>query len=216
MKSDFLSIKEYCVKVDVVRWICTAVVAALAVSCASIKVDSWKDPEVADRPIGKTMVLGMSQSDSVRRQYESMFTADLRKHGIDAHAMYGMVPDLEKLEEEMLAALLEENGFDSILVTRLMSEDQIRGMGAASRFPTYYASYWGYYSTVYVASYGGSQSEIYREYRLETNLYDVETRKLIWSGRSVVYDDRSDQANMRGIISAAIYDLKDNDLLRFK
>jgi hypothetical protein len=195
---------------------CTAVLAGLAASCASIKVESWKDPEVTDRPIGKTMVLALSQSDSLRRQYESMFTTDLRKHGIEAHALHGMMPDLEKVDEEMLATLLEENGFDSILVTRLMSEDQKSGMGAASRFPTYYASYWGDSATVYVASSSGYQAEIYQEFRLETNLYDVQTRKLIWSGRSVVYDDRSDQDNMRGIISAAIYDLKDNGLLRFK
>lgn len=204
-------------KMDIVKWICTAVLAGLAASCASIKVDSWKDPEIADRPIGKTMVLGLSQSDSVRRQYETMFTTDLRRQGIEAHALHGMVPDLEKLEEEMLVALLSDNGFDSILVTRLMSEDWKRGMGAASRFPTYYATYWGYCSTtVYVSSYAGNQSEIYQEFRLETNLYDVETRKLIWSGRSVVYDDRTDEANMRGIIRAAIYDLKDHGLLSFK
>ncbi|VGO20593.1 DUF4136 domain-containing protein [Pontiella sulfatireligans] len=201
---------------SITQWICAAALAGLATSCVGIKVESWKNPEVGERPMGKTMVLAMAQSDSLCRQYESMFCMDLQKLGAEARSLHALVQDAGKLDEEQLVSLLRENGFDSILVTRLMSEDQQRGIGASNSFPTYYASYWGYYSTVYVSSYGGNQGDIYQEYRLETNLYDVKTRSLIWSGRNVVYDDRSSESNMRGIISAAVYDLKDNGLLQKK
>ena len=51
------------------------------------------------------------------------------------------------------------------------------------------------------------------EFELETNLYDVKSKKLVWTGRKIIYDDRSDLTNLKNVIKAIIKDLGKKDLL---
>ncbi len=54
----------------------------------------------------------------------------------------------------------------------------------------------------------------YMEYVLETNVYDVESEELVWSGRKAIFDDRSSIENMKLITSNVIRDLEKRGLLK--
>jgi len=174
----------------------------------TVKVQSWIDPAFAERPIGKTIVLGVAESDSLSRQYEDLFVARLLELGVSASSLHANSKVTEKLDKEALEALLRANNVDSIIVTRVLSETERNQVVTTGYNATPYNNYWGYYNYGYSLSYNSADIASFMEFELETNLYDVDSEKLVWSGRKVVYDDRSDMKNMQGIIKGVIKDFR--------
>jgi hypothetical protein len=188
-------------------------VTCLLASCNTVKVHSWTDPEFAGRSIGKTMVLGVADSDSVSRQYEALFVDHLAESGIKADSLHALLQKTDPVSEEALVAALQKHNYDSILVTRKLSETERQQVVTTGYYPSHYRSYYGYYSHAYTLSYNTAYVQSFLEFELETNLYDVKTQKLVWTGRTIIYDDRSDQTNMKGIIKGVVKDLGKQDLL---
>ena len=191
----------------------TLALALLTAACATVKMDSWMDPAFKDRPMGKTMVMGVTDSEGLRGQYEDLFVSALEQAGADAVASRTEFPSETKLTKQQLRAELEEAGVDSLLVTRVIDEKEKMQYHAPVVYPDPYYSYFGYYS--YSFDYVRSPGYVttYIEIHLETNLYDVETGKLVWSGRKEITDERSDKTNMKKVIEATIRDLQKNGLL---
>ncbi len=185
----------------------------LLASCNTVKVRSWTDPEFTDRAIGKTMVLGVADSDSVSRQYEAHFVGHLAASGIKADSLHALLQKTDPVSEEALVAALQKHNYDSILVTRKLSETERQQVVTTGYYPSHYGNYYGYYSHAYSLSYNTASVQSFMEFELETNLYDVKTQKLVWTGRTIVYDDRSDATNMKGIIKGVVKDLQKQDLL---
>ncbi len=194
--------------------ICMSIFAVCLLSgCTTVKVESWTDPALKPRKIGKTMVLGVANSESVSRQYETLFVDQLAEVGVEAHSLHALLQSTDPVSEEVLTAVLKDNNYDSILVTHKLSETDRQQVVPTGYVPSYYGNYYGYYSHAYSLNYNTAYVQSFMEFELETNLYDVKTKKLVWTGRCVVYDDRSDQTNMKGIVEGVIKDLKKNGLL---
>jgi hypothetical protein len=182
-------------------------------SCTSTRVNSWMDPAFEGRKAGKTMVLGVAESDSLSRQYEAFFVERLTELGTEAQSAHARLQFKERISEAELVRQLQDHGFASIIVTRLLSETERQQVVQTGIYPSHYGNYWGYYSHAYSRNYNTAHIQSYMEVELETNLYDVKTRKLVWSGRTVVYNDRSDLSNMKNIIKGVIKDLNRRELL---
>ena len=194
--------------------ICISILTVcLLASCNTVKVRSWADPAFAGRSIGKTMVLGVAESDSASRQYEAHFAEQLATLGVDAHSLHTLVQKTDPVSEEVLVAALQKHHYDSILVTRKLSETERQQVVTMGYYPNYYGNYYGYYSYGYGLTYNSAYVQSFMEFELETNLYDVKTKKLVWTGRTIVYDDRSDQTNMKSIIKGVLKDLGKKGLL---
>ncbi len=185
----------------------------LLASCNTVKVRSWADPEFAGRPIGKTMVLGVAESDSASRQYEAYFVEQLAELGVESTSLHALIQKTDPVSEEALVAALQKHNYDSILVTRKLSETERQQVVTTGYYPSHYGNYYGYYSYGYALTYNSAYVQSFVEFELETNLYDVKTKKLVWTGRTIVYDDRSDETNMKGIIKGVAKDLQKQDLL---
>ena len=188
--------------------ILAALMAGLLSSCNTVKMESWADPAFANRPIGKTIVLGVAESDTISRQYEDLFVARLLELGVSSSSLHANHKVTDKLDRDALTALLKTNNVDSIIVTRLLSETERNQVVTMGYYSTPYNNYWGYYDYGYSLSYNTAEIASFMEFELETNLYDVATEKLVWTGRKVVYDDRSDVKNMQGIIKSVIKDFR--------
>jgi hypothetical protein len=48
---------------------------------------------------------------------------------------------------------------------------------------------------------------------LETNIYDVARRKLIWSARSETFDPSSERSLVKGLVKAVTNDLREQGML---
>ena len=197
------------------KQICISIfTVCLLASCNTVKVHSWMDPQFEGRTIGKTMVLGVAESDSLSRQYEALFVERLAELGVEAKSLHALVQKTDPVSEEALVAALQEHGYDSILVTRQLSETERQQVVTTGHYPSHYGGgYYGYYSHAYTLSYNTATVQSFMEFELETNLYDVKTEKLVWTGRKIVYDDRTDLTNMKGIIKGVIKDLSKKGLL---
>ena len=192
-------------------------IASLLTACNTVKVQSWTDPAFKGRAIGKTLVLGIADSDSMSRQYEDIFVNRLLELGLEAgslHASMEVSDEIDKIDKAVLDALLKENHIDTIIVTRPLSETERNQVVTTGYTSAPYDNYYGYYGYGYSLSYNMANVVSFREFVLETNVYDVETEKLIWSGRKIVYDDRSDLTNMKSIIKAVVKDLQKQGMIK--
>ncbi len=192
----------------IIGLILTSLTTVLMSACNTVKMKSWTDPASTDRPIGKTIVLGVSESDTITRQYEDIFVARLLELGVSASSLHANHKVTDKLDKEALEALLKENNVDSIIVTRVLSETERNQVVTTGYDSTPYNNYWGYYDYGYSITFNTADVVSFMEFELETNLYDIDTEKLIWTGRKVVYDDRSDIKNMAGIIKSVVKDFR--------
>ena len=189
------------------------ILIGLLTACNTLKVNSWTNPEFKGRPIGKTIVLGVSESDSLSRQYEGLFVGSLMDLGIDAASLHGSANVTGQIDKEALDALLKANHVDTIIVTRVLAETERNQVVATGYHADPYNNYYGYYGYGYSLSYNTADVVSFMEFELETNLYDVNSGKLIWSGRKVVYDDRSDLTNMKGIIKGVVKGLRKQGMI---
>jgi hypothetical protein len=187
--------------------------AALA-GCSTLKIQSWSDPAVSERPIGKVMVVGVAQSATTSRMFENHFVEQLQQEGITAFSGHDLIQPTEKITEAQIEAALVDGAFDSILITRLageQSQSQYVQTGYQSAFPSYYNHYHGYYAYSVVSPVG--YVDTVTEYQLETNLFDVTSGKMIWGGVKSVDDASSRTANIRKVVTTVIRDLKRKKLL---
>jgi hypothetical protein len=191
----------------------SGITISLLTSCNTVKVHSWMDPAFEGRTMGKTMILAVGESDSLSLQYEGLFMERLSELGITAESLHASIQPTDQITEEDLVQQLLVHGYASILVTRLLSETERQQVINTGYYPSHYGNYYGYYSHAYTLNYNTATVQSFMEFELETNLYDVKTKKLVWTGRKVIYDDRSDLTNMKGIIKGVVKDLGKKGLL---
>ena len=194
--------------------IISGIAACLLASCSTVKVHSWMDPAFEGRTMGKTMILAVMESDHLTLQYEAHFAERLSELGVAAESLHATVQTTQQYTEEELVTALKHYKYDSILVTRLLSETERQQVVNTGYSRSHYdGGYYGYYSHAYTLSYNTAYVQSFMEFELETNLYDIETGKLVWTGRKIVYDDHSDLSNMKAIIKGVIKDLSKRGLL---
>lgn len=198
---------------NTLKWICAAALVTLISSCSLIKVNSWADPDFKDRPIGKTVVYGIGDRASVSHQYEDVFVTHLLNQGVKAGSLRSSVKDPSKLDRASLEKLLTENEVDSIIVTRILSQGEETSINGINITPMAYVDFWGESGVAIAFAPVSPNLETYQELMLETTLYDVKTQKLVWTGRSEIFDDRSNMDNMRGLVDSIVFDLKKKGLL---
>jgi hypothetical protein len=170
------------------------VVAALLSSCASTSLlTSWADPEAAGKGIDKCLVIGVSNNTVARRQFEDTFVAQLQKMGETAMPSYPLLPNAAEINEQTVAPIIDRNQIGHVLVVRVVDKKTVTTYvppstttsyygGYPSYYPSYYGSWSGYYghhySTVTTPGYTYDTQYV----NLETNVYDIRSGKLIWSG----------------------------------
>lgn len=180
--------------------------------CSSVRMESYSDPEFEDRPIGKTMVLGVSDRMSTSREYEDFFVDSLTELGVDAVSCHALLQPTNAVNQAVLVEALEANGFKSIIVTRLVAErDHSQYVTMSPASPEEYGDYYRFYD--YGISHEVGYVDHIREFILESNLYDVQSRQLIWTASKSIYDTHSDTSNIKGVVKAIVKDLDKKHIL---
>lgn len=194
----------------------TAVCIALLAGCymTTPKQQSWSNPEFKNRKLGKTLVLCTAESESICRQYEALFVQWLLPF-VPAGSFRASEEATGKIEREQLEEVLNANNIKTIIVTSVVDGTQLQqAIPVGYDRAPYSGGYWGYYDWGYSLSANMATISSHMEYVLETNVYDVETRKLVWSGRKSIYDDRSDIQNMNLVIKNVVRDLEKSGMLK--
>jgi len=164
-----------------------ALTAFLLTGCARTKVTSvWVDQEYQGAGINNVFVVGVSKDGGLRRIFEDEFVNLFKEKGVKATASYRVIPDEELRDDKKLDEKVKTSGSDSILMTRLIDirkDTQYIPPNYVYAPPAHYYGGWqGYYNRAYMVSPGYTVE--YETAVLETNVYDLNTDKLIWSARS--------------------------------
>ncbi len=189
-------------RISVTGMLLGLLMAALLGACATTKVTNvWYDKENPHPPVRKVLVLGIAESERDRRMFEDALVAALKRDGVEAASAARIMPAKDKLTRQLILDAVKEHGFDAVLITRVVGVDEQSYYYPPSSSFTYspppnYYDMWSYYPRVYDSySTTPGYSVKVQTVRLESNLYDAASHKLIWSAASDLYDPRSEDLN---------------------
>jgi hypothetical protein len=166
--------------------------AALVSGCQSTSIRSaWFDTDFAGPPFRKVMVVGDVGTTAGARTFEDDFAAKLRAAGVEAIASHTVKLDDPDVTEAAFVAAVANSGAQGLLLVRLLGVDT-RTQVTTTMVPGGMA--WGR------SPWGGPASRTMvavpqvRQYELaavETKLYDVKSRQLVWAATTSTFNPGS-------------------------
>jgi len=187
--------------------------AFLIVSCAGTELTQKYVDDTYKGKVSDILVIAVTGNELYQRAFEKEFVAQLKSIGVEAIASEEVMPmpsDLE-LTKEMILNAVNQYKNDGVIITRLINKDE---KDVYNRPGSANSDYYDYYRAGYVHLHGPGYSSTSTTVRLETNLYDVKTEKLIWSGQSKTLNrDPKDGEIIREVIKVLINDLQKSKLI---
>lgn len=198
------------------NWFFYAVLSGVLMSaCAGTQLThSWVDDSRRGKPVSDILVIGVTykENEAVRRSFEDRFVAQLRAVGIEAVSSEDAIsiPTDLKLEKDDILKAVNKYNSDAVIITHVVGKE---AKEAYTRSDRSYGGYYGYYGWIYGHTHGPGYTRTHTVVRLATNLYDVKTEKLIWSGKSETSDPGSTRQAIDEVINVLIKDMQKNGLL---
>jgi hypothetical protein len=167
-----------------------AVVAtALVAGCASTTLrDSWADASYTRGPFKKWLVVGVGGESTAKRTFEDIMVAKLRARGVEALPGYDYLPP-GRANESQLDGGVARSGADALMLVhlkRVQTRTEVtQTMVPGPAYPGFgwYGVYGGWYAVPQVTQYDIAT--------VETTVYEVYGKKLVWSGVTDTFDPRS-------------------------
>ncbi len=186
-------------------------------------VHNWKNPEIVLFHADKVLVVGMTQNDETREQFETKLQKEFTKRGVDAMRSIDLFDvkftASEKSDEEIarVEQQLLDKGFDAILFTKVVgSENERTFLKRMTELDTYYGrfreDYMSHQDIYYDSDYYGQ----YTVYNAETSLYCIcvdKEKELIWRGAIAVTDPVKINKAVDDYIKLVVVALEEQDLI---
>ncbi len=173
-------------------------------ACAPGRLDStWVEPGRTPSPFKDLLVLGVAAKETVRRAYEDSFVAALKARGVRARAGHALLPEGELADANTVRKAVRSSGADGVLIAHLAGVTAETTQVSARHYVTT-SLYGGLYHYYGLVSDNVTEPGYYARFRLlafETNLYDTERERLVWSGRSRTLDPSSEQTTISEVIA---------------
>lgn len=201
-------------KNSVISLIVVVFVGGLLNACASTKLSqTWVDKSFKGKTVSNVLVIGIADEESNRRLFENTFVKQFEAVGIAAVSSADVIPipANKKLEKETILQAVNKFNNDAVLITHVAGIDSSISYQRAvvSREVDYYRHYRHTYNRVIVPSRVTSHKKIC----LKTNLYDVASEKLIWSGQSQSRKPDFVRQLIDEVIEVVVKDMQKNKLL---
>ena len=188
--------------------------AFLIISCAGTGTELTQkqvDDAYKGKPVSDILVIAITGNEHNRRSFEKKFVAQLKSVGVDAISSEKAIPmpgDLQLKKETILNAV-EQYENDAVIITHLIGKEEkdvyTRGSG--------HGGFFGFYRSRFSYANDPGYSSTSTTVQLETNLYDVKTEKLIWSGKSETWSKDSKDEIINDVIKTVINNLQKNKLI---
>jgi hypothetical protein len=187
-------------------------------SCASTKVvNEWKDPNLTAKKFKKIMVIGVAKQPDRRRFYEDEFVRQLQAKGVMAIASHKYIPRDKMRDRDTITQNIEGMGIDGVVITRLKEfKDKKQLFGEKDKVPydNYNNMYEYYNSSFVIAPSSGTRTPTnYQKFGFESNLYDTQTEKLVFSLASNTYAQDNIHKRLSSYIKTVVNKLSQNNLL---
>lgn len=194
----------------------------LLAACSSTNVlNSWKDKEVVEQTtLKKVMVLAMvpEKERVLRQELESEMVEDLQKRGftaVSALQEYGP-KSFVGMNEKQVMQQLDRSKIDGVITISLQDTETsehykpgtVRYEPYAVRYNRFYRTYQTFYERIYTPGYTEQQTN----YFFETNLYHLNSNKLLYSAQSKSFDPSSASQIAKEVAKAVVKDMEKNNI----
>ena len=167
---------------NLTRFLSASLLVATLGGCASTKMtSSWRLPEAGPLQFEKVMALVLVKDAGVRRSGEDELVRQIQR--AEAVPAYRLLEERDLEDEAKVREAIQSSGVDAVVVMRPVYDEKEVTYNPGS-YPGHYYSFYGYYGWGYGISYAPGYYQEDRVFGVETNIYDVETGKLAWSGIS--------------------------------
>lgn len=201
-------------------------VVFLMSACASPRTDitgTWKSPDLTSANYDRIMVVAMVDDASVRNTLESNIADELRDEGVvitKSTEVFGSdAINPEEDDKEEVLQKIRDAGADGIMIVSLIdTQTETRYVPGSyaydpvSTYP-YYDGFWGYYSYWYPRVYTTGYYDMDKSYFMETNLYDANTEKLIWSAQTETTSPTDLEMLSEGLAEEVVEEMEDAELI---
>jgi hypothetical protein len=191
-------------------------------SCPTSKItSSWHANNLPAQKFKKIMVLGLilDADRATQQKMEDHLAGDLRDLGYNAVSSlqeYG--PKVfDKMDEAAAVSKLKNSGIDAVLTIVLLDKQKERkyvpGNIFYSPYGYYYNHFWGYRNTLYRRIYEPGYYVTDTKYFWESNLYEMETQKLIYSVQTQSFDQANSESMGHEYGKMILKDMLKNNVL---
>lgn len=194
----------------------------LLAACSSTNVtNSWKDKNIEQASFRKVMVVAMvpESQRNLRQEMENEMVDDLAKRGYNAvssYAEYGPKA-FANMNEKQVLQQLDRNKIDGVITIGLQnketSENYVPGSVRYEPYAVVYNRFWRTYQTYYNRVYTPGYTQERINYFFETNLYDVNENKLLYSAQSQSFDPSSASQIANEVSKAVVKDMQKKGIL---
>lgn len=149
---------------------------------------SWADIEYQGPVQGPVLVVGVFKDLTVRKIYEDSFVTGLQNAGGTAVPSHQFSIKTTEPTVEDIRQIVKQAGASAVLITHLLREDTKSYEFLSTRYAVGGAMIsepvYGYYSSIYGVTFGGSETIDKTTDLMAAVLFDVKSEKLIWSAHS--------------------------------
>lgn len=195
----------------------------VVVGCNSSRItSSWKAADVTPKEYGKILVLGMigEPDRTLREEMEQHLAGDLKEQGynaVSAVQTYGPKAFENMTEGEALKSLYTKE-IDGVITIVLLNKEKERYYMPAqvqySPYANYQNHFWRYYSSMYDRIYSPGYYATDTRYFWESNFFDLNDWKLLYSVQSQSFEPESARALAHEYGQLIVKDMIKNTLIQ--
>ena len=196
----------------------------LLMGCSSISlVENWKNPDIVLFNANKVLLVGMTQSEETREDFESQLKKEFTNRNVEAWRSIDVfdlsLTDSRKTEKELdeVEQSLLDKDFDAILLTKITgSENRENFMKSISRWDDHQSRFNDDYLEHQGIYYDDDYYEKFTVYHAETTLYCIcegKERAMIWRGVIDIADPNNVEKAIKDYIKLVISTLEEQDLI---
>lgn len=189
-------------------------------------VGAWTSEEIpANKSYEKVFIAALTPNTNVQNAIENNLATAARQRGIEAATSAqvftkSFTKDEQPSKKEILDKVKAQNADAIFTVTLLDQETETRYVPGSTTYyrpmtyGRYYGSFYNYYTTMYPVTYEPGYYKTDQVYYMESNLYDAETEKLIWSAQSKTVNPSNIDSFARDYTQAMVNELIKDGVLK--
>lgn len=170
---------------------------------------SWVQTPVPGGSIDQVLVIALSKDTTSRKLWENSFVEQLAAKNTSAIASHTIIEEPIAPQEEAILKVIRQAQADTVLITHLVDSDTTTKWhpGTVHYEPSFYSGMYGYYGHAYQAVYSPPTVTTRTVVSLESNIYDVSTKKLVWAAQSDTVNPKLLKTDFDSVVKTLMADL---------
>jgi signal recognition particle GTPase len=193
-------------------------------SCSSAKlVSNWKDPDTVLFHAYKVLIVGMTENESAREDFETKLQNEFRKRNVEAvrsidlfDVNFTTTEQSEKQLSEVEEQLLDKD-FDAILFTKIIGSENKKTLRTkladTDRFLNTFSDDYLSHQAIF---YEGSYYDNYTVFHAETALYCIcvgKERETIWKAGIDITEPKNFNKTINTYIKLIVEAMEEQDII---